>query len=216
MAEDVHLSTVTDGASEEMSSEESEVFTSSLDKRASIEAYNDKDLTLPEECEEQDHSSQQERQLTKETTTEVVLGHSKNSNGSLSSQHQEGACCNDTSGLGTGSCSQTTSQQTERTTKSCVLSNDLQDVSGAREGEPLEDSLEPVGRETVKESISEQRAKQSTRNSLSSVCKSQPSSDVVPCEQESTSSERGSGMLVSGFSLVLPRNSLVSFCSHQR
>ena len=144
MAKDIHFSTVTNGASEEMPLEEGEVFTSLMDKRASTEAYNDRDLTLPEECAEQDQSSQQERQLSKETATEVVLGHSKNSNGSLSYQHQEGACCNDTSGLETGSCSRTTSQQMKRTTKSCVLSNELQDVSGAREGEPLEDSLEHV------------------------------------------------------------------------
>ena len=52
MAEDVHLSTVTNGASEEMFLEESKVFTSLLDKRASTEAYNDRDLTLPEECAE--------------------------------------------------------------------------------------------------------------------------------------------------------------------
>ena len=155
--------------------------------------------------------------------TEIVLG-------SSSSKHGEEDCCSDTSDYVTGN--PTTSQEIEQATKSCILSNNPPDVSGDHKRDALNHPSEEadsnfsetaghigVNGEIAKNSISGQTALHSFSESRgpSGVCGSQSSpADVVSCEQESTSRERGYGMLVPGFGLVLPRNTLISFCPHQR
>ena len=157
--------------------------------------------------------------------TEIVLGRSSSKNG-------EKDCCSDTSDYVTGN--QTTSQEIEQATKSCILSNNPPDVSGHHKpdalndppkgadsncNETIEHKVIGVNGEIAKNSISGQTALHSVSKSRgpSGVCGSQLSpTDVVSCEQESSSREGGYGMLVPGFSLVLPRNTLISFCPHQR
>ena len=209
------------------------------DKKALVEPYNAGDQTLP-------LSSQQELRSHKHSTTEPVYCSTQSTGSSSSSSHQDQGETNGTSGYNTGSrVPQSEPTETTGNCYSVPNQGALTEWKGETPKQPInrEPSKQSISKESSKPSISKEPSKPSISKEPSTQCirrdlasntvepsgqstktvptrgpsgVSEPQSDIVPCEQESTSREGGGGMLVSGFSLVLPRNTLISFCSQQR